>query len=154
VWNFVSSFVRKLAFTGQISFDWIQDEDDSVTVLECNPRATSGLHLFAADDAIPAALTGEADACVAPTGSRPSMIGSVMLSAGLGSAIRQSTLRQWWRDYRRADDVIKGPGDHRPQAGAMLDLFSYVRLALAQRCNLRQAATRDIEWDGEELPAQ
>ena len=147
--NFVSSFVRKMNFTGQISFDWIQGEDGEATVIECNPRATSGLHLFADDDALPAALMGAADDCVEPGRAQPAMIAALMLSAGLYEAVAGSTLPRWRHDYRRARDVITRPGDRSPLAGALLDLGSYARLAVRQGCNLREAATRDIEWDGE-----
>jgi hypothetical protein len=77
------------------------------------------------------------------------MIAGLMLSAGLYEAMAKSDLPRWWHDYRRARDVITRPGDRAPLAGALLDLGSYARLAIQQGCNLRQAATRDIEWDGE-----
>lgn len=147
--SFVSSFVRKMNFTGQISFDWIQGEDGKATVIECNPRATSGLHLFADDDALPVALMGAADDCVEPSRAQPAMIAALMLSAGLYEAVAGSTLSRWRHDYRRARDVITRPGDRSPLAGGLLDLGSYSRLAIRQGCNLREAATRDIEWDGE-----
>ena len=147
--SFVSAFVRKMNFSGQISFDWIQDEEGEVTVIECNPRATSGLHLFSEYDALPAALAGDARECLEPSYTQPAMIAGLMLSAGLYQATTHSALRRWWHDYRRARDVITRPGDRSPLAGALLDLCSYSRLAIQQGCNLREAATRDIEWDGE-----
>lgn len=147
--GFVSSFVRKMNFTGQISFDWIQSEDGGVTVIECNPRATSGLHLFSGNDALPAALMGVAGDCVEPGHAQPAMIAGLMLTAGLYEAMAKSTLPRWRYDFRRASDVITRPGDRSPLAGALLDLGSYARLAVRQGCNLREAATRDIEWDGE-----
>lgn len=150
--EFVVRFARKLDFTGQLSFDWIEHADGEVSVLECNPRATSGCHLFSLDDPLPAALDGTIDTCVEPVAPSPRMIGAVMLSAGLIDAAKQRHLRGWIRDYRRATDVIRAAGDHRPFGGAVLDLVSYARLARAQRCNMREAATRDIEWDGQPLP--
>jgi len=147
--SFVHAFVRKMDFTGQISFDWIQGEDGEVAVIECNPRSTSGLHLFSEDDALPSALMGVAGDCLEPGRAQPAMIAGLMLSAGLYEAVAKSTLSRWRYDYRRARDVITRPGDRSPLAGAMLDLCSYSRLAIQQGCNLREAATRDIEWDGE-----
>jgi hypothetical protein len=67
-------------------------------------------------------------------------------------ALKRGELRRWARDYRIASDVIGTPGDRGPITGAIRDLASYARLALAQRCNMREAATQDIEWDGQELP--
>lgn len=150
--RFVEKFARKICFTGQLSFDWIQHADGRVSVLECNPRATSGCHLFALDDPLPAALDGTLTESIEPSSSAPRMICAVMLSAGLIDAFKRGELRRWLRDYRAASDVIGIPGDRGPIAGAISDLASYARLALAQRCTLREAATRDIEWDGEDLP--
>ena len=162
--RFVEHFSRKLEFTGQLSFDWIQHADGRVSVLECNPRATSGCHLFTPDDPLPDALNGTLGRAlsgtpgstqttpVEPSSTAPRMISAVMLSAGLIDALRRGELRRWAHDYRRASDVISTPHDRGPLAGAIRDLASYARLALAQRCNMREAATQDIEWDGQELP--
>jgi glutathione synthase/RimK-type ligase-like ATP-grasp enzyme len=150
--GFVERFARKLDFTGQLSFDWIQHDDGRVSVLECNPRATSGCHLFTLDDPLPAALDGTLNGMIEPSSSAPRMVSAVMLSAGLLDAFRRGELRRWAHDYRAASDVIGTPGDRGPIAGGISDLASYARLALAQRCNMREAATQDIEWDGQELP--
>ncbi|MEJ8796184.1 ATP-grasp domain-containing protein [Trinickia caryophylli] len=150
--EFVTRFARRIDFTGQLSFDWIQHPTGEVSVLECNPRATSGCHLFSLDDPLPAALEGTLGVCVEPVSPSPRMVGAVMLSAGLIDAVRRRDVRRWMRDYRRATDVIAVAGDRRPLGGAVLDLASYARLALAQRCNMREAATQDIEWDGQALP--
>jgi hypothetical protein len=149
--SFVANFVRKMNFTGQISFDWIEGCDGSMTVLECNPRAISGLHLFAADDDVPSALTGQRDHCLAPSHQKPGMIAAIMLTEGLRTAMTNLSFNQWRRDYQRANDVISNAGDRKALLGAVMDLGSYSRIAMAQRCNLREASTRDIEWDGEEL---
>lgn len=149
---FVSRFARKIDFTGQLSFDWIQQDSGEVSVLECNPRATSGCHLFSFDDPLPAALDGTLGACIEPLSPAPKMIGAVMLGAGFIDAVKQREVRRWVQDYRRATDVIAIAGDRRPIGGAMLDLASYARLACTQRCNMREAATQDIEWDGQLLP--
>lgn len=150
--RFVEQFARKLDFTGQLSFDWIQQSDARMSVLECNPRATSGCHLFSLDDALPAALQGALDTCIEPSVSTARMIGAMMFSAGLLDAVKHGQLRRWAADCRAAFDVIGTPNDRRPLAGAISDLLAYARLARSQRCNLREAATGDIEWDGQPLP--
>lgn len=150
--TFVANFARKLDFTGQLSFDWIQQADGRVSPLECNPRATSGCHLFGVDDPLPAALAGTLDGCIEPSPGGPRMAAPVMLSVGLMQAVRHGTLRQWRHDWHAATDVLTAPGDRAPLWGGLHDLAAYARLALAQRCNMREAATQDIEWDGQELP--
>lgn len=148
---FVERFVERHAFSGQISFDWIVADPARPSVIECNPRAISGVHLFGQDDPLPAALAGEAEHCVLPSGRRARMIAPVMLSAGLWQALRAGAPARWWRDLHGARDVLLHAGDHAPVAGALADIAAYARLALLQGCSVREAATRDIEWDGQEL---
>ena len=150
--DFVARFVRKTGYTGQISFDWIQGQDGQFAVLECNPRAISGAHLFSATDALPAAFTIVPDSPVEPAGQRAKMIAAVMLTAGLVSAVRENRLSQWLSDCRRADDVITAQGDRLPLLGNVADLVSHALRAVRGGCSVREAATRDIEWDGEGLP--
>jgi hypothetical protein len=151
--DFAARLVAKIGYTGQISFDWILGEDGVPTVLECNPRATSGLHLFAAGDDLPAALAGQGEACLQPTGERPRMIAAVMAGAGLAQALRQGALAQWRRDWRRAEDVIAPAGDRAPLWGGLADVAAYAGRSLARGGRMREATTGDIEWDGEDLPA-
>lgn len=150
---FVSRLVAHIGFTGQISFDWIDGGGDTPSVIECNPRAISGLHLFDFADAVPAALTGEATDCAMPTATRARMIAPLMLSAGLVQAANSAALSQWRADWRRADDVLVRGGDFLPGVGGLADIGSYTRLAIQGGHTLREATSRDIEWDGEELVA-
>ncbi|KLD78153.1 ATP-grasp domain-containing protein [Xanthomonas hyacinthi] len=153
--RFTAQLVGKLGFSGQLSFDWIVSAQGRYSVIECNPRATSGLHLFAAADPLVAALDGsrrDPIAIVRPAPTRAAMLGPLMLGVALPAALRHGRLRQWRDDYARADDVLAPRGDRRPLAGALRDLGSHARLALAQRCTMREASTRDTEWDGEALP--
>lgn len=50
----IAAFVRGTRWTGFISFDFIVDADGRPWGIECNPRATSGLHFFATPDIAPA----------------------------------------------------------------------------------------------------
>jgi hypothetical protein len=150
--RFVETFVRKVAFTGQISFDWIVRTDGRISVLECNPRAISGLHLFAATDALPTVIAGHDIDCVEPRHPSPRMISAVMASAGLVQAMHRGDLARWRRDFRRALDVLSQPGDRAPLFGGLADMGEFAWSALRQRTSIREAATRDIEWDGEPIP--
>jgi hypothetical protein len=146
----VRTLVAKTSFTGQISFDWMRDRGGRCFVLECNPRATSGLHLFEASDAIPEALMGSR-AAVAGSPRQPRMIAAIMATTGVWQSLRRGTLSTWRQDFARARDVLSAPGDRRPIAGSLLDIASYARLAMRERCSLREAATQDIEWDGQPI---
>ncbi len=148
----IADFVAGTHYSGQISFDWIEQDGHRARALECNPRATSGLHLFRNDVDLPGALLGDGS-LHEPAQDRARMIAVLMATAGLQDALMRGQPGRWLRDWRQADDVIAVAGDRLAPAGSLLDLASYARLALQQGCNLREAATRDIEWDGEPLEA-
>ena len=151
--QFVDTLATTLDYTGQIAFDWIQSDDGRVSVLECNPRAVSGVHLFHEDDDLPAALAGSATHCVTPGAMTAGMLGSVMLWAGGVQALKQGRATSWWRDYRRARDVIATAGDIAPWFGGLVDMGAFANVAWREHCSLRQASTRDIEWDGQPMAA-
>ncbi|MFZ6874983.1 ATP-grasp domain-containing protein [Undibacterium sp. Di27W] len=149
--TFVEKLVTAIDYTGQISFDWIELGDGIPSVIECNPRAVSGVHLFGMQDALPAALAGQLEACVKPSVQKPRMLAAIMLSAGLLQAAQERKLQDWWKDYRVADEVLGIAGDRLPMLGALADMGSFALMAWQQKCTMREAATRDIEWDGQEL---
>jgi hypothetical protein len=149
--DFVARLIEKLQFTGQISFDWIDVGDGRPRVLECNPRTTSGVHLFSMDDPLPSALDGKMDRCVFPQAGGPRMLAPIMYTAGLLQSLCIGDLRRWRDHAQRANDVITAPGDFSPVVGALVDMGWFAKTALRRRCTLREAATSDIEWDGEEL---
>jgi predicted ATP-grasp superfamily ATP-dependent carboligase len=151
--HFVTAFVAKIGFSGQISFDWIRSPSGAVSVLECNPRAISGVHLFSETDAVPDAMTAVAGAVLVPSAVTPRMLAPVMLSVGLPFALRRGLLGRWLADWRRADDVFCVAGDRKPLLGAAWDLASFAAVAARRRSSMRAASTYDIEWDGEELSA-
>ncbi len=149
--GFVERFVGRQNFTGQISFDWIESQTGELHALECNPRAISGLHLFAVDAPLPSAIVGEQVPLLAPATATPRMLAAVMLAVGLPTALRRSQLRQWHCDWSRARDALGIAGDRAPALGAIADMEALLRISARRCCNLRVAATRDIEWDGATL---
>ncbi len=55
--------------------------------------------------------------------------------------------RQWDKVNMNSADVMQ------TAQRVIADMASYARIAWKSDCNLREAATRDIEWDGETLEA-
>jgi hypothetical protein len=80
------------------------------------------------------------------------MIAAVMGSAGFVQAVRRGNVARWRHDFRRAHDVLSQPGDRAPLLGGLSDMGAFALSALRQRTSIREAATRDIEWDGEPIP--
>ncbi|MBV6286077.1 ATP-grasp domain-containing protein [Pseudomonas aegrilactucae] len=148
--TFVEQFGQATRYTGQVGFDFIEDSQGRFHVLECNPRATSGVHLF--DDQrvqLVAALGSEAAEPLEAT-LEPRMIALAMV---LLAAPRRVLDRAFWHDYRHARDVIVQDGDRGPLTGQVLSLSEIIGRALSRRCGLLAASTADIEWNGQPLGA-
>ena len=163
--EFTRCVVARLGYTGQIAFDFIEFPDGSFAVLECNPRATSGVHLFSPADcladviALAAGLGGAGEVARAvnagtvlrPARSQLAMVGHAMLLLGAPAALRAGRLPQLLTDMRRARDAIWAAHDPAPTFYVFPGLVSMLGSALRHRISPLAASTRDIEWDGEEI---
>ncbi|WP_219469707.1 hypothetical protein [Nonomuraea rhizosphaerae] len=141
----VSRFVERAGFSGQIAFDFMVGE--RVLPMECNPRATSGVHLFG--DELAAVMLGEArEEPLRPSPDARAMIGLAMLTFGLAGVRSWSGLRRWARVVRESADVIAVPGDRGPFRGQFEVLWQNWIRSLWTRRSLVECSTYDIEWDG------
>ena len=144
---FLERFGAETGYTGQVAFDYIELADGTCRVIECNPRATSGVHLF--DDQperLVAALLG-ADGVLTPTPA-PRQVALAML---LFATRKHGLDGRFWRDWRAARDVVARPGDRGPLPAQIPGLLEIVGRALSRRCGLLAAATADSEWNGQSL---
>lgn len=145
VLEFVREFGAQTGFDGQVGFDFIQQPDGRLWVLECNPRATSGVHLLADQpDALLQALLGTASGLLVPQEPRLAMVGLAMLLFGVRRHGRDVA---FWRDVRQGRDVIFRRDDMAP---ALLQGAGFAELAwraLRTGDSLLQASTADIEWN-------
>ena len=151
--EFLQQFGRATGYTGQVGFDFIEDAQGQFHVLECNPRGTSGIHLFADQpQALIAALLGS-HPTVLDAAPEPRMVALAMLLFAAPHRLREggAAWQGFRQDYARASDVIARPGDSGPLWAQLLGLTEVVWRALRRRCTLLEAATADIEWNGQAL---
>lgn len=139
----VERFVGALGFTGQIAFDFIQTADGTLYPLECNPRSTSGLHLFK-PDALVKALTDPG----APL-QRPEPTAEVALRIPLLLYGPQGRWRRWLHLLRHAKDAIHRSGDPWPLIDQVRMLRPLWLRSRRQGISLIEATTADLEWNGE-----
>ncbi|QEE36048.1 hypothetical protein FTO60_10190 [Octadecabacter sp. SW4] len=142
--HFVQTYVTHTGWHGQISFDFIRGQDGTALPLECNPRATSGVHFFRDGRAVSRALEGQmisADVTTAQT------LPLAMWVYGL----RPRALGRFWHDLRAADNFLSWPGDPAPSRGQWRAFAEIAAIAWRHRISLLAATTHDIEWNG---PAQ
>lgn len=139
-------------FTGQVAFDFIESADGSVVAIECNPRATSGLHLFRDVPGVaeafldPSAGSGQAPAAalVEPSGA-DALLALPMLAAGAAHGFGPA----WRRALRSGRDVLFERRDPLPSVGQALTTATFLGRALRHRLPVLAATTHDIEWNGE-----
>lgn len=146
---FASSLSAALGWSGQISFDFSGDADGQLRVIECNPRATGGVHYFGGTDGLDRAMLGTGAATASETAAMTLPL--AMIAYGLPHAWRNQGIKRWWRDFRAMQDLSAWPGDC-PLLGAQLRALGEIAvLAMRNRSGLVEASVRDIEWDGEDL---
>lgn len=155
--RWVARFVRAQGFTGQIAFDLIEDPEQGLHAVECNPRATSGVHLFRGSGELAEAfLDGDLDRCVVPRGGSVEIITAALLLYGprwQGPGLeRARSVFRWARLLGRGRDVVSRRGDRRPGVGQFVLLSEVLGICARQGCSLTDATTADIEWDGSDLP--
>ncbi len=134
---------------GHFACDVMIDAQGRPFLIECNPRATSGVHLLTGEGALARAI-GE----VVPTSTQsraPAYLGPAMLVYGLPQALRERRLQQWRHLLATGREAISRPGDRWPMAGALADAAGFFLEGRRHSITTTAATTRDIAWNGEEL---
>lgn len=127
--QFVHEFAKAFSYTGQISFDFIENKQ-SIYCIECNPRATSGLHLFNGDPTFARAFL-EDGKLVRP---KPGVIKRDLLI---------SVAQRRWPIWRGSSPIWSW---HDPLPYLALPLLS---LRLFKHKSFAEFMSTDIEFNGE-----
>lgn len=142
--HFVTAFAAETGWTGQLSFDLIETPD-GLAPIECNPRATSGLHLLRDSQALCAALEGGPPLLVPPD-TRPQ---SVALAMWLYAAWpNRHRLRAFRGDLAASDQALAWGSTRVSLPAQMRAVAEIAAIALRRRIGLQAASTDDIEWNG------
>ena len=149
VFNWVKTFVEANQFTGQIAFDFMETPDGQIFALECNPRATSGIHLLASSPLFTESFIGSSQNCITPSGNDSYMLSSVMLIYGLPASILNGKTGRWLSTFFSSNDVIFNTKDIKPFLLQFRSILSYLKLARQHHITALEASTFDIEWNGE-----
>jgi hypothetical protein len=142
----VEAFVRAEGFTGQIAFDFIDTADRRLFAVECNPRATSGVHLFADDAEFVPAFLGEGPGLLRPRPGRSSRYTLLLAALAPRSWAR---LRRWAAALLGGRDVFFRADDALPFLGQFAAFAALHYRARRNGVSLTEASTLDIEWNGD-----
>jgi predicted ATP-grasp superfamily ATP-dependent carboligase len=148
IFEWVRTYVQKNGFSGQIAFDFIQSPEGHIFALECNPRATSGVHLLAANPKFAEAFMDPTIECITPPGNASHMLATAMLVYGLPASIRKSQFRKWLSTFFSSDDAVLDYRDPLPALLQFRSILNYLVIARRNGISLLEASTYDIEWNG------
>lgn len=147
---FARVFGQKTGYTGQAGFDFIHTAKGQWQVLECNPRATSGVHFFTeCRKEFVATLMGNGPKSggILRGDEHPRMLTPALLLYAGRNALRTA----FWRDVlrRRARDFLWDPADPAPSFAQFVTFGDFLRTAIRRNISVLEATTHDIEWNGE-----
>ena len=143
-----SKIADNLGYTGQMSLDFVED-DGTLYMIECNPRATDGLLLVDANDLDEGLIDGERELTMVPPGEE------VQLSMAVFGQMFDEGLPDWPRsihDLANIRDANKGWHDHMPTLYNFLAFAHHAKLEMKERTALFVAMAGDISWDGQPIP--
>jgi len=151
--EWVGRFVALERFTGQIAFDFIETPEGRLYPLECNPRATSGVHLFrSAGPRLAAALLAPerlGGGCLEPRAGAKAMLTLPMLACGMAAQPTPRGALRWLGKLLTARDAVFRWRDPLPYAGQLGLLSELARTGRKRGVSLLAASTLDMEWNGE-----
>lgn len=142
--TWIKSFVKNINYTGQIAFDVIQKEDGSLWPIECNPRATSGIHLFNHPEQLCDALLGRNTPYIDLEKTKSPMLMLAMLLYGF--SIKKFMV--FLKDMLKGKDIIFCWRDPLPFLTQFSSVIQFLKVKKEKQISLLEATTHDIEWNG------
>ncbi|MFK8042278.1 ATP-grasp domain-containing protein, partial [Congregibacter sp.] len=147
--TWVSDFLKDSNYSGFLAFDFIVDESGVARAIECNPRATSGVHFFDTHALGSALLDPEsAPAIELASGSRFQWAYSTLTETYAAIFKPREFIRRF-KEMLAARDVIWA--GHDPLPFLLMTPMSWEILwpAMTSDLSLGEATQRDIAWFGE-----
>ena len=149
--KWVEDFVQKEELTGQIAFDFIEDQNDELYSIECNPRGTSGLHLYCKDDQLPEAFFNPEMPLMHPQLGASKQIIWGMILYGWKSSHSNKKFFHFLKKFFSVKDVIFSFKDIRPFLFQPILFCVYIFKSLRLKARLPTMFTFDIDWNGQAL---
>lgn len=143
--SWVRAFLRETAFEGFISFDFIEATDGSVQGIECNPRATSGLHFVEPEDLARAMLEPEWSGTLRFRPERLLQQFYPCLTEAQ-KAMFGPNFRRQLRFLWQARDVTWSWRDPWPMLGMPFNSAQIIAAAVRQRASFGEVVMQDFDW--------
>lgn len=144
--DWIARFVAASGWSGFIAFDFIVDGAGAVWAIECNPRATSGLHFWDAEDMARAVLDPSA---LQPVRVRRHRHMQQFYACLTETQMAMLRFRRFGASLKRlltARDVTWAWDDPWPFLSMIATSWPIIRMALAEGTTFGAVAARDVSW--------
>lgn len=145
--NFIESYVKANAFTGQIAFDFIQDKKGHIYVIECNPRGTSGLHFYKDEAKFPLAFI-DPSVLLIPGKLRYKALKLAVYCFALPKMRNLTGVKEMLEHLSQCHDIVYDKDDKVP---AFYQIYSLLTIFIKSLLTMKSPltiSTCDIEFDG------
>ena len=142
--NYIDVIVAATQYNGMISFDFMQDETGQWQAIECNPRASSGMHFLSPDQLQKALIDGQSVSVT--VSNRMAKEFWSCLATLEGKLLKGRLDRAGWRHFFKADDITWQFSDMKP---FLLMSFIYLPTlvkAIRTRRPLTELLLQDVGW--------
>jgi predicted ATP-grasp superfamily ATP-dependent carboligase len=144
----VGAMVRHTGFDGFISFDLVEDAAGAIRGIECNPRATSGIHFVDPSDLAAALLAPQSDR---PLRFKPERLMQQFypcLTETQRTMFGAGPFRQNLRHLVAARDVTWSARDPWPLVSQPWTSWPIIEMSMRRRCTFGEVAMLDLAWGG------
>ncbi len=146
--KWVQDFVKKTNYTGQIAFDFIETQNRELFAIECNPRITSGITLFA--KGVDQALFNENSTLIKGDPSIQKQLLLGMLLYGWKSAKAAKKLPLYFNKLFHSKDLTFLKGDPLPFLAQITFLWlKHLYDIRLYKKRLHGAFTHDLDFNGD-----
>ena len=142
--DFIHKFVAEIGFTGQIAFDFIRS--DKLYCIECNPRATSGIHLFEKNAKLAYSFFNEGEKLI-PKDQEIFHEHLFMLWYGIKQ--KEIFSKRFWSHFFAGKNPLWMKGDNRVLAAMPIMLLNIAKQTFLKGKGFHEVMSHDIEYNGE-----
>jgi predicted ATP-grasp superfamily ATP-dependent carboligase len=143
----VRRFAEPMAYTGQLSFDFVE-RDGELFIIECNPRSTDGVLLMTAEHLAAGITDPSAPLSMVEPGTEEQLDFAVVAEL-FKEPLRQSGATI--HDLIHVRDVGHGWGDHMPMLWSVATLVHGAQLSHREKVAVLEAMADDVVWNGEPI---
>jgi predicted ATP-grasp superfamily ATP-dependent carboligase len=146
--DWVKRFAISENFTGNVGFDFIESLDGELYAIECNPRATGGVHLFQLKDQIHLAFLDKATSTILASEGTSKQIATGMMIYGLKNGFMENRLTNYLKKAFTTRDVIFSFKDIKPFLLEPVIFFNYWITSKQRQLSIPEIFTDDFDWNG------